>query len=150
LSGIALPQLIPILQVAIGPVILVSGVALLLLTMTNRLGRIIDRTREIARGLRGASERDREPMLAQLEILSRRALFVRTAIFFAALSVLLAALLVIALFLAALLRLTPALPIIVLFIACLLFLIASLLLFIHDVNLSLKALRLEVSLARGE
>ncbi|MFN9975717.1 MAG: DUF2721 domain-containing protein, partial [Phycisphaerae bacterium] len=32
------PDLIPVLQVAIGPVILISGVGLLLLSMTNRLG----------------------------------------------------------------------------------------------------------------
>ena len=38
---------IPTLQTAIGPVILISGVALLLLTMTNRLGRAIDRARLI-------------------------------------------------------------------------------------------------------
>lgn len=35
-------DLIPTLQTAIGPVILISGVALLLLTVTNRLGRAID------------------------------------------------------------------------------------------------------------
>jgi len=34
-----LTQLIPVLQVAIGPVILISGVGLLLLSMTNRYGR---------------------------------------------------------------------------------------------------------------
>jgi hypothetical protein len=33
-----LAELIPILQIAIGPVILISGVGLLLLSMTNRLG----------------------------------------------------------------------------------------------------------------
>ena len=37
-----LHELIPVLQVAIGPVILISGVGLLLLTLTNRFGRIID------------------------------------------------------------------------------------------------------------
>ena len=36
-------QLIPVLQTAIGPMILISGVGLLLLSMTNRLGRVIDR-----------------------------------------------------------------------------------------------------------
>jgi len=55
--------------------------------------------------------------------------------------------LVIAIFLAAILRFTPALPIILLFIACMLCLIASLLLFIRDVNLSLQALRLEIASA---
>jgi hypothetical protein len=34
-----LNEIVPVLQVAIGPVILISGVGLLLLTMTNRLSR---------------------------------------------------------------------------------------------------------------
>ena len=44
-----LAEIIPVLQVSIGPVILISGVGLLLLTMTNRLGRAIDRARQLAR-----------------------------------------------------------------------------------------------------
>lgn len=140
-----LPQLIPILQVAIGPVILVSGGALLLLSMTNRLGRIIDRARELARRSRTADDDGRKQMAAQLGILSRRARIVRDAIFLAAHSVLLAAVLVITIFLAALLRLETAVPIIALFIACMLCLIGSLILFIRDVNLSLRALRLDVA-----
>jgi hypothetical protein len=142
-----LPQLIPILQVAIGPVILVSGGALLLLSMTNRLGRVIDRSRELTRSLRSDGAGDHEQASAQLGILLRRARIVRGAIFFAANSVLLAAVLVIAIFLAALLGIETALPIILLFIACMLCLIGSLLLFIRDVNLSLRALRLDVASA---
>ena len=40
-------ELVPILQTSIGPMILISGLGLLLLTMTNRLGRIIDRSRSL-------------------------------------------------------------------------------------------------------
>ena len=36
-------HLIPILQLAIAPVILISGVGLLLLTLTNRFGCVLDR-----------------------------------------------------------------------------------------------------------
>jgi hypothetical protein len=48
----SLTELIPVLQMAIGPVILISGVGLLLLSMTNRLGRVIDRARLLYRELR--------------------------------------------------------------------------------------------------
>ena len=41
-------DLVTILQTAISPVILISGVGLLLLTMTNRLGRTIDRSRGLS------------------------------------------------------------------------------------------------------
>ena len=40
-----LVDLIPSLQIAIGPVILISGVALLMGSINNRLGRTIDRSR---------------------------------------------------------------------------------------------------------
>jgi hypothetical protein len=52
---LSLHHLIPSLQVAIGPVILVSGVGLLLLSMTNRFGRVIDRSRELATELRAGT-----------------------------------------------------------------------------------------------
>ena len=52
-----LKELIPVLQVAIGPVILISGVGLLLLTLTNRYGRTIDRARQLMRELRELRER---------------------------------------------------------------------------------------------
>jgi len=58
-------ELIPVLQTAIGPVILISGIGLLLLTMTNRLGRVIDRARGLSAELLTADDaaraRDRAP-----------------------------------------------------------------------------------------
>jgi len=40
---VTVTELIPVLQVAIGPVVLISGIGLLILSMTNRFGRVIDR-----------------------------------------------------------------------------------------------------------
>ena len=59
MQALSVAQLIPVLQTAIGPTILISGVGLLLLTMTNRLARTIDRTRATARELADASEERR-------------------------------------------------------------------------------------------
>jgi hypothetical protein len=138
-------ELIPVLQVAIGPVILISGVGLLLLTMTNRYGRVIDRSRLLCRELEGmAGGADREHVLAQLGILMRRAELIRLAILLAGVSVLLAATLVIILFLTALLGLEVAWLITLVFSGCMLALIGSLAAFILDVNRSLAALKLEV------
>ena len=141
----SLHDLVPTLQTAIGPMILVSGVGLILLTMTNRLGRIIDRTRSLARERREGRSADLSRLDAQLAILARRARLVRAAIALAATSVLLAALLVITLFLAALLDKSPAWTIAALFVAGIAALIAALLLFLKDVDLSLSALALEVA-----
>lgn len=136
-------ELVPVLQGAVGPVILVSGVGLLLLTMTNRLGRIVDRARFLYRELAVAGEPDQPRILAQMRILARRARLVRRAIALATLSVLGAATLVIVLFTAALLRLQAAWLGVVLFMASMASLIVSLVLFLEDVNQSLVALELE-------
>jgi hypothetical protein len=147
-------ELLPILQVAIGPVILISGVGLLLLTMTNRFGRIIDRTRQVSREVRSAESQEPDralaQLLAQLEILLTRARIVRGAIAAAAVSVLLAAVLIIVIFVSALFRLSFATPVVALFSSCLASLIGSLVLFLRDINLSLKALRLEVGPAASK
>ena len=47
-----LDDIVPFLQLSIGPVIVISGVGLLLLSMTNRYGRVIDRTRFVADAVR--------------------------------------------------------------------------------------------------
>jgi len=137
-------DLVPTLQLAIGPVILVSGIGLLLLSMTNRFGRVIDRSRASATELQSAAAEDRDRIIAQIRVLVRRARIVRSAIALAAVSVLLAGLLIISLFLAALLDIDLSVPIVLIFSGCILALIASLILFISDINLSLNALWLEL------
>jgi hypothetical protein len=139
-----LTELIPTLQLAIGPVILISGIGLILLSITNRYGRLLDRARRLASDLHGVSEEDHDRLIAQLRILSTRARLVRASITFAAVSILLAALLIISLFLGALLQLGIASIIVGIFVLGMLSLILSLLLFLSDINLSLKALWLEI------
>lgn len=139
-----LPELIPVLQVAIGPVILISGVGLLLLTLTNRYGRTIDRSRQLMRELRELAGADRERLEGQIQILYRRARLTRLSILLSGVSVLLASVLIIVLFLTALLKLDLGLLISLLFIACMVSLSGSLVAFIRDMNLSLGALKLEL------
>ena len=140
----SLEKIIPMLQVAIGPVILISGVGLLLLTMTNRLGRVIDRVRQLTRDLPERTGREREHTLAQVTILYRRARMIRLSITLAALSALLASALIITLFVTALLHWEQGFFIGLIFIACMTALFASLVAFICDINLSLHALKLEL------
>jgi len=140
-----LSTLIPTLQLAVGPVILISGIGLLLLSMTTRFGRTIDRTREIARICRSITAPDRKRVTEQLRILMTRARLLRAAIAAACLSVLFAALLVIVLFVGAMLGLAVTAPVVGgLFIACMTGLIASLIMYIADINRSLGALKLEI------
>ena len=139
-----LSELVPVLQIAVGPVILISGVGLLLLSMTNRLGRAIDRARLLNSEWFQAEPLAQQRTVAQLHILWRRADIIRKSIFLASLSLLLAACLIITLFAAALMRWDAGGVIVCLFVGCLGSLIGSLILFIRDINQSLAALRLEL------
>ena len=145
MGEITMQEIIPLLQVAIGPVILISGIGLLLLTITNRFGRIIDRSRILSRELRDKSFGDQALLLAQVKILMKRARLLRLSIHLAAVSVLCTAILIIVIFLTALLRLEVAWLIFALFSICMLALIISLVAFIRDINQSLVALKLEIS-----
>ena len=133
---------------AVGPVILISGVGLLLLTMTNRLGRTIDRVRLLAKELAAAGENERTKISAQLQVLWGRARLIRLAIALASTSALAAAILIIVLFFTALWQIETAWLIGGLFIVCMACLIGSLSVFIHDVNQSLAALKLELATVR--
>lgn len=143
-------DLIPVLQTAIGPVILISGIGLLLLTMTNRLGRAIDRARILSAELLTADAAARVRLERQLDILWSRARRIRLSISLAALSALCAALLVIVLFVTALVSAGSAWLVAGLFAACMASLIASLVVFLHDINQALAALRLELEGARPQ
>jgi hypothetical protein len=141
---ISFTQLMPALQTAIGPVILISGVGLILIMLTNRYARIIDKSRALSVELSKAKERVPDEHLQQIDILWQRARLCRMAIFFIALSALSAAVLVIALFLLTLLQIDAAWLLAALFMADMGFLITALVLFICDINRSLAALKLEL------
>lgn len=143
MNNIPLDQLVPILQLAIGPVILISGVGLLLLTLTNRFGRLLDRARLLSHE-RAASPEDASGVTAQIDILHRRATILRLSITLGAITVLLVAVLILALFVAALFRLEAGWLIVGLFCVSQISLIGSMLAFIRDMNLALAAVRLEI------
>jgi hypothetical protein len=139
-----LDDLIPKLQLSIGPVILISGVGLLLLSMTNRLGRTIDRSRQLSDAARKSESEDYDVIAYQLRVVARRAHILRTAIALATGSVLTAAVMIVSLFVCALLKWDEAYWIAGLFITCMGLLIASLIFFLWDINLSLAALEREI------
>src|SRR5688572_8735473 len=143
MTTVAFNQLIPVLQLAIGPVILISGVGLLLLTLTNRFGRLLDRARLLNRDrtVPGVATAGLE---RQIDILHRRAGILRLSVILGAVAVLLVSVLILALFVAALFRLPAGWLIVALFCASQLALVGCLLAFIRDMNLALAAVRLEI------
>jgi len=139
----SLDNLTRVLQASIAPVALVSGVGLLILSQTNRLGRVMDRLRHVLDQRRALNTADAH-LDRQVAVLHRRARILRGAVSTAVLCVLLASVLVLVLFTAAAFGANLGTLIIGLFSASLLSLIISLVLFIFDMNLSLKALQEEL------
>lgn len=139
-----LHEIIPVLQTAIGPVILISGVGMFLLVMTGRFGRIIDRSRVLSRELDSADATHAENIRAQVAILFRRARCMQVGLALASVSVLLAALLVMLIFAAALFEKDCTLPVVLTFSGSLACLIGAVLAFLYDIHLSLVALKLEL------
>ena len=144
MTGIAIRELIPVLQMAVGPVIHISGVGLLLLTLSNRFGRAVDRSRQLAREIREGGDEERRKLAGQVDVLYRRAKMIRLSITMAALSVFFASIMIIVLFVAELLKLELGLLISLLFVCCLGALIVSLSAFIREIALSLSALKVEL------
>jgi hypothetical protein len=142
---LTLTQLVPILQLSIGPVILISGVGLLLLTLTNRFGRMLDRTRQLNQELAaGQTDEKAAQLRTQIAILMRRAGILRLSVTLGAITVLLAGVLMLLLFVGALFGLELSGLIVAVFCIALLALIGSMLAFIRDMNLALAAVRHEV------
>lgn len=139
-----LTELIPVLQTAIGPVILISGIGALLLSMNHRLGRIIDRSRNLVDLRRTASDKRLLRIELQLGILWRRARILQKAITLAVTTALLAVAMVIVLFIGTLMSLPISVLVVILFSACLASLAASLGFYLKDINLSLRALSHEL------
>jgi hypothetical protein len=145
----ATSSFLPVIQLAITPVILLSGVGALMLTLTNRLGRVVDRTRALAGQMRGAPPDDHAHLNSQLAILWRRAKLIRVAVTFAGLSMLLSCFLVMAIFVDVTVERDFSLQLVVIFVASVLCLIAALAAFLRDIWMSLHALRLEVERAQA-
>jgi amino acid transporter len=143
-------ELLPVLQVAIGPVILISGIGMLLLTLSNRFGRAVDRSRVLGRELRESTQAQEERLAHQIEVLYRRAKVIRLAIIMAAVSLLLITALIIVLFIADLANLNGGFVIVALFVCCMTSLIVSIGAFILDIQLSLKALNHELGIRKDD
>jgi hypothetical protein len=149
--GISLAQLIRILSASIAPVIVISGVGLLLLSMTNRHSRVIDRARDLVKDLEAAREPVRhESLVEQVRIIYRRARILRLAIILGAFSILFVAIAVLTLFAGQLMGAGMDYFSAPCFGLSLLALLGSLYFFIADVGLSLRALELEIGSYIGE
>lgn len=142
--GTSPAQLARILSASIAPVIVISGVGLLLLTMTNRYSRVIDLARDMIGGLETVTSPSRHGTLVrQVRIIYRRARILRLAIIMASICILLVTFTVLSLFAGQVLGVGLDYFSVPCFGLSLIALLGSLYSFIQDVGISLTALELE-------
>ena len=139
---IIMEQIISILQLSIGPVVLISGVGLIILSQTNRMTNITSRIRWIKKEVE-----PNQQSRAQILLLYRRSRVVRFSLIALILCIFLDSLVILALFAAALLGVNWVYLVISLFTLSLISLIIGLASFLFDVNLNLKAIQIEVERA---
>lgn len=139
------------IKIAVAPVFLLAGISALLGVMTSRLGRIIDRSRILQRGLRDISGNDdelEEVIGKEIQMLLVRGQYTNYAINLAASSALLVCIVIIALFFSGLVEVNLSGTIAVLFIVCMGVLAMSLSSFLVEVFLATRSMR--DSLIRSE
>ncbi|MBZ0183048.1 MAG: DUF2721 domain-containing protein [Melioribacteraceae bacterium] len=132
------------LQNGISPIVLISGVGLILLSLTNRLARTIDRSRSIVAELEKGVTKRKELKIEELKILVKRSRILRGSIASISFSILCSSLIIPVLVINALFQVEFTLLGIFLFLLSVMGIILSAVLLFIDVTLTLKALDHEV------
>lgn len=131
-----------VIQLAVAPVFLLSGIGAMLAVMTSRLGRVIDRARVLEDRLDGASPGAQRAIHGELAALSRRALLVGRAITLCTMTALLVCTVIAVLFLSAFLHFDASYPVALLFIAAMLAFFLGLLWFLREIFIATATLRI--------
>jgi hypothetical protein len=128
-------------QLAVAPVFLLAGIGAFLNVMAQRLARTVERGRSLERDFAALDEEARRLATAELRILDRRMTVANLAITACTAAALLVCVLVAMLFVADLAHVAFGRPIAWLFVLSMLLLIVGLLLFLLEVRLAARALR---------
>jgi len=131
-----------VIQLAVAPVFLLSGIAAMLAVMTNRLARVVDRARVLEVEYMGADPLVQAWIVAELKPLSHRARVVGVAITLCTITALLVCAVIATLFLGAFFHFDPYVPVALTFIAAMFAFFVGLLAFLREVLLATASLRI--------
>lgn len=131
-----------VIQLAVAPVFLLSGVGVTLTVLTNRLARVVDRARMVEKLAAQAQPTELPGLQENLRVLARRARLMNRAITLCTICALLVSLVVVALFVSSFTTFPLAVPIAGLFIIGMLSFIAALLTFLREVFVAINSLKI--------
>ena len=138
-----------LIQLAIAPVFLLAGIGAILNVMAQRLARVVDRARKLEEEFDTYDEARQARASAELCLLGRRMTVVNQSIRACTASALFVCLVVAILFIADLTQIPFAQPVAILFVLAMLLLIVGLVLFLHEIRLAMRALRVRRELLPG-
>lgn len=129
-----------VIQLAVAPVFLLTGIGALLGVLVNRLSRIVDRARVVEKLLQATSP-DADLAVTELAVLARRARNISWSIGLCTLTALLVSAVIAVLFLSAFFSFDTSGAVALLFVGAMLALIVALVLFLREVFMATAHLR---------
>jgi hypothetical protein len=131
-----------VIQLAVAPVFLLTGVSGLLAVLTNRLARIIDRARTLEERVARVAEAQQPPIYAELRLLSTRARLINSAVSLCTVCALLICTVIVTLFVSAFLSTDMSVLIGISFTGAMLALFSALVSFLREIHLATRNLRI--------
>ena len=141
-SAAAITTIAHQIQLAVAPVFLLAGIAGMINVLAHRLARVVDRSRQLEAEPPDDHEVVRRLFFEELAILDRRMRVVNWSLSCCTAGALFVCVVVAILFVAGLANFAFAKPIALLFILAMLLLIVGLILFLYEVRLATRALRI--------
>ena len=135
-ESIPISGVVHVIQLAIAPVFLLTGVGAILSVLANRLGRVVDRFRALHVEQSNAAQFALSAIKAEMGVLAERARMIHWAIWLCTSCALLVCILIATLFLSSLANTNLSMPIAVLFILAMCALILALLCFLREIALA--------------
>lgn len=136
-----LPEIAGVIQLAVAPVFMLTAVGTVIAALNMRLGRAVDRRRDLEAKVPSLPGAELPSARQELEVIARRIHFVYLAILAAVVSALFTCLLIAFAFLGAFVRTDLSYTIGAMFVLAMLALIACLLLFLREIFLAVSTPR---------
>ena len=136
-----LPEIAGVIQLAVAPVFLLTAIGTVIGALSIRLGRAVDRRRELEAKVPSMASAELPSTREELDVIARRIRFVYFAILSAVVSALFVCLLIVFAFLGALVRTDLSYTIGAMFVLAMLALTVCLLLFLREIFLAVSTPR---------
>jgi H+/Cl- antiporter ClcA len=136
-----IPEITAVIQLAVAPVFMLTAVGTIISALSIRLGRAVDRRRDLEQALPRMTADEKPSAYQELEVIARRIRFVYFSIVSAVISGLFVSLLIAGAFLASFLRSDISYTIGAMFALAVLALTVSLLLFLREIFLAVSTPR---------